>query len=137
MHADRRRVPRIGGWAGFNLNEKWRKNVLIVAKWVQFVIGIYKCTAFAARHHIGHRASFLPQIARFCQIWSDMGAIWCQDACSTNRFRCAAFVAVRHICHKAPFPTNTIKGYVVARIGAGLEALLKSDFCLSTYWTVT
>ena len=103
MHADRRRVPRIGGWASFNLNKKWRENVLIFIQWEQFVIRVYKCTAFAAMRHIGHKASFLPQIAQLYLICCNKGTTWCQDACSTNRYRCAAFAGMRNNYLRASF----------------------------------
>ena len=86
-----------------NLNEKWRKNVLIFVRWKQFVIRVYKCTAFAAMRHIGHRASFLPQIAQFCQIYSP---IWVQFGAKIHAqspgenaprlSQCATYATKRH-----------------------------------------
>ena len=54
--------------------------MLILVQWEEFVIQLYKCTAFAAMRHICPKAPSSSQIAQFCQINSDMGAIWCQDA---------------------------------------------------------
>ena len=64
---------------------------------------VYTFTAFVAMRHICQRAPFLPQFAQLCQIWSDKGTVWYQDACSDDRYRCVAFVATRHICHRASF----------------------------------